>query len=145
VALDDEAMATLSAVSGGDLRKAITTLQSAVRLSGATISRAAILDVSGQVPPEVVDGLLAACRSGHFGRLQAAVQGIIADGFSAQQVLVQLQAALLADGGASSSTQKGAVCEALAAADKCLVDGADELLQLLHVAAVAQKALCGGS
>jgi DNA polymerase III delta prime subunit len=34
VTLQDGAMACLSKVSGGDLRKAITTLQSAVRLAG---------------------------------------------------------------------------------------------------------------
>lgn len=34
VELAPDAMATLAAVSGGDLRKAITTLQSAARLSG---------------------------------------------------------------------------------------------------------------
>lgn len=34
VTLQDNAMASLAKVSGGDLRKAITTLQSAVRLGG---------------------------------------------------------------------------------------------------------------
>lgn len=42
-------MAALGMVSGGDLRKAITTLQSAVRLGGGAVNRAAVLDVSGQV------------------------------------------------------------------------------------------------
>jgi replication factor C subunit 2/4 len=39
--------------------------------------------------------------------------------------------------------QRAAICAALAQADKCLVDGADEYLQLLHVASVAQQAICG--
>lgn len=39
VALDPDALALLGRVSGGDLRKAVTTLQSAVRLSGDTVSR----------------------------------------------------------------------------------------------------------
>lgn len=39
VTLGDEAMATLSMVSGGDLRRAITTLQSAVRLGGKRVDR----------------------------------------------------------------------------------------------------------
>jgi replication factor C subunit 2/4 len=41
VEMEQGAMATLGRVSGGDLRKAITTLQSAVRLKGAVIKLAA--------------------------------------------------------------------------------------------------------
>ncbi len=39
VEMDSEALATLSEVSGGDLRRAITTLQSAVRLVGLQVNR----------------------------------------------------------------------------------------------------------
>ncbi len=39
VALAADALALLGKVSGGDLRKAVTTLQSAVRLSGLDVSR----------------------------------------------------------------------------------------------------------
>lgn len=42
VQLSPEAMATLGAVSGGDLRRAITTLQSAVRLGGPAVQRWAL-------------------------------------------------------------------------------------------------------
>lgn len=37
--LQPEAMATLAEVSAGDLRRAITTLQSAVRLAGPQVAR----------------------------------------------------------------------------------------------------------
>ncbi len=57
----------------------------------------------------------------------------IAEGFAAQQLLLQLQAVLLQDGSISDLRKAGA-SEALALADKCLVDGADEMLQLLNVA-----------
>lgn len=52
------------------------------------------------------------------------------------------QGALLADTSVTSS-QKGAICEALAVADKCLADGADELLQLLNVCGTARSVLQG--
>lgn len=38
---------------------------------------------------------------------------------------------------------KGRVLAALAEADKALVDGSDEFLQLLRAASRAQRALCG--
>jgi hypothetical protein len=57
--------------------------------------RATLLDVSGQVPPDVVSSLAAICRAsgaaGRFSVLQKQVQDIIADGYAAQQVLLQLQ------------------------------------------------------
>lgn len=79
------------------------------------------------------------------------MQDITAEGYPAQQVLLQLQSEILAapsaDGSSTtgSSTigakQKAIICEVLAHSDKCLVDGADEFLQLLNVAAQVQKAL----
>lgn len=82
------------------------------------------------------------------------VTDMIAEGYPAQQVLLQLQALIVPGGvagaavappdddtAALSDTQRAKVCELLAAADKDLVDGADEFLQLLNVAGGAQAAL----
>lgn len=140
VQLDEGAMQALSMASGGDLRRAITTLQSAVRLVGSKVDRATILDVSGQIPPEVVERLLAACKSPRFQDVQREVTDAVAEGFAAQQLLLQLQAALLADRSMSDLTKAGAA-EVMAVADKCLVDGADEMLQLMNVACQVQKVI----
>lgn len=59
----------------------------------------------------------------------------------AQEILLQLQAALLEDGALSDSA-KGRVLGRLAEADKKLVDGADEFLQLLDVASHTQLVVC---
>jgi replication factor C subunit 2/4 len=78
------------------------------------------------------------------------VSNIIAEGYPAQQVLLQLQAEVLAAPaapaapgapGAVPPRPRALVCEALADADKALQDGADEFLQLLNVGAQVQKAL----
>lgn len=100
-----------------------------------------MLDVAGQVPPEVIRNLLTVCRSNIFHKVQEAVQDIILDGHSAQQVLLQLQQELLNEG-SIQGTKKAAICEQLAVVDKGLVDGADEHLQLLHVMSEAQRILC---
>lgn len=76
---------------------------------------------------------------------------MIAEGYPAQQVLLQLQALVVpggvsgaavqpdnADSAALSDVQRAKICELLAGADKDLVDGADEFLQLLHVAGSTQ-------
>ncbi|EFN58456.1 hypothetical protein CHLNCDRAFT_48527 [Chlorella variabilis] len=101
-----------------------------------------ILDVSGSVPPSAAQGLLAAARSPQFARVQAAVTDLIADGYPAQEILLQLQAALLQDAGAADSA-KGKILVRLSEADKSLVDGSDEFLQLLGAASYAQRVLAG--
>jgi len=49
VTMADGAMHTLGAVSGGDLRRAITSLQSAYRLGGSPVTSKRLIDVSGRV------------------------------------------------------------------------------------------------
>ena len=76
------------------------------------------------------------------------VTDIIAEGYPAAQVLLQLQGEILAapaaegEPGAVGPRPRALACEVLAEADKCLQDGADEFVQLLHVGAQVQKVLC---
>ena len=160
-----------------------------MRLRGSPVQPATILDVSGSVPPSAAQGLLAAARSPQFARVQAAVTDLIADGYPAQEILLQLQAALLQDAGAADSggwrrggagwvgrwasalwwphaacthgscpslrrlpprlpplrprAAKGKILVRLSEADKSLVDGSDEFLQLLGAASYAQRVLAG--
>lgn len=62
------------------------------------------------------------------------------DVLQAQEILLGLQAVVLQDQ-ALDNAQKAIVLEALAVADKALVDGADELLQLLSVGSQLQTCL----
>jgi replication factor C subunit 2/4 len=55
-------------------------------------------------------------------------------------VLLQLQAAILEDSALPDLGKAGAF-EIMAVADKCLVDGADEYLQLLNVSSQVQRRL----
>lgn len=140
VTLEPEAMDTLAKVSGGDLRRAITTLQSASRLGGGSVDKRTLLDVSGQVPQEVVVSLYAVCKSrtSQFKEVQQAIADIIADGYAAQQVLLQLQGAIMADA-TTPDLKRASMCEVVAGSDYSLTIGADEMLQLLNVAAQLQK------
>lgn len=75
------------------------------------------------------------------------ITNLIAEGYPAQQVLLQLQAEVLAapsdpdDEDAVPAKPRALICELVAESDKCLQDGADEFLQLLHVGAKVQKVL----
>ncbi|KAJ1382547.1 hypothetical protein SESBI_44152 [Sesbania bispinosa] len=139
--LDAEGLSTLSSISQGDLRRAITYLQSAARLFGSSISSKDLISVSGVVPPNVVEELLKACKSGNFDLANKEVNNFIAEGYPASQMLTQLFEAIVEENDISDE-QKARICKKLGEADKCLVDGADEYLQLLGVVSNTMQALC---
>lgn len=139
--LDSEALATLNRVSEGDMRRAITYLQSAARLYGSSISSDNIISISGVVSNIVVQSLLQACRTGLFDQAQKVVIDIIDEGYPVSQILSQLYDLIVPDEQLSDS-QKALICERVAEADKCLIDGADEYLQLLDVASSTMRFFC---
>ncbi|KAG7941198.1 hypothetical protein I3843_16G027100 [Carya illinoinensis] len=139
--LDAEALSTLSSISQGDLRRAITYLQSAARLFGSSISSKDLISVSGVIPQEIVKAFLVTCKSGNFDVANKEVNDIIAEGYPVSQMLYQLLE-MVVEADDVSDEQKARICKKLAEADKCLVDGADEYLQLLDVASNTMRALC---
>ncbi|XP_016460085.1 replication factor C subunit 2-like [Nicotiana tabacum] len=140
LSLDSEALSTLSSISQGDLRRAITYLQSAARLFGSSISARVLISVSGVIPNEVTQAIFSACRSGNFDLANKEVDNVIAEGYPVSQMLSQLYDIVI-DADGISDEQKARICKKFAEADKCLVDGADEYLQLLDVASTTMQAL----
>lgn len=74
-----------------------------MRLRGSPVLPDTLLDVSGTVPAAAVQGLLTAVRTGQFTAIQELVTGLIAEGYPAQEILLQLQAVLLAEDGTPDS------------------------------------------
>ncbi|XP_073142891.1 replication factor C subunit 2 isoform X2 [Henckelia pumila] len=138
--LDSEALSTLSSISQGDLRRAITYLQGAARLFGSSISTKDLISVSGVIPAEVVQALFSACRSGNFDLADKEVKNVIAEGYPVSQLLSQLYDDIV-EAVDISDEQKARICKKFAEADNCLVDGADEYLQLLDVASNIMRAI----
>ena len=85
VTLEGKSMETLARVSNGDLRKAITTLQSAVRLQGPRVRSQTVLDVAGAIPAAAVQTVMRACATDSFQAVQDAVSDVIADGFGVRR------------------------------------------------------------
>ncbi|XP_042034069.1 replication factor C subunit 2-like [Salvia splendens] len=138
--LDSEALSTLSSISQGDMRRAITYLQSAARLFGSSISSKDLISVSGVIPDGVVQALFTACKSGDFDIADKEVKNVIAEGYPASQMLNHLYDVVV-ESDDIPDDQKARICKKFGEADKCLVDGADEYLQLLDVASNIMRAL----
>uniref|UniRef100_A0AAY4EAN7 AAA+ ATPase domain-containing protein n=1 Tax=Denticeps clupeoides TaxID=299321 RepID=A0AAY4EAN7_9TELE len=106
-----EAIQALVKVSDGDLRKAITFLQSVARLNGEKeITESAVIEIAGS---------------------------LIDEGYAATQVLNQIHDAII--DASLNDKQKSAITDKMAEVDKCLADGADEYLQLMSLCAVIMQ------
>ncbi|XP_024898033.1 replication factor C subunit 4 isoform X1 [Pteropus alecto] len=141
VKISNEGVSYLVKVSEGDLRKAITFLQSATRLTGGKeITEKVITDIAGVIPAETIDGIFAACQSGSFDKLEAVVKDLIDEGHAATQLVNQLHDVIVENDNLSDK-QKSIITEKLAEVDKCLADGADEHLQLISLCATVMQQL----
>ncbi|CAN1234455.1 Replication factor C subunit 2 [Linum perenne] len=138
--LDDEAVSTLGNISQGDLRRAITYLQGAARLYGSSISSKDLINVSGVVPQSIVQSLFASCKNGNFDLANKEVNNVISDGYPVSQMISQLFD-IIVEADDITDEQKARVCKSMGSADKCLIDGADEYLQLLEVVSNIIKAI----
>eukprot|EP00735_Rhodelphis_limneticus_P001750 TRINITY_DN12426_c0_g1::TRINITY_DN12426_c0_g1_i1::g.15114::m.15114 TRINITY_DN12426_c0_g1::TRINITY_DN12426_c0_g1_i1::g.15114 ORF type:complete len:231 (+),score=19.45,sp/Q9FXM3/RFC2_ORYSJ/50.44/6e-79,Rep_fac_C/PF08542.6/4.3e-13,DNA_pol3_delta2/PF13177.1/6.2e-07,DNA_pol3_delta2/PF13177.1/6.9e+03,DNA_pol3_gamma3/PF12169.3/6.4e+02,DNA_pol3_gamma3/PF12169.3/0.00098,AAA/PF00004.24/0.021,AAA/PF00004.24/3.3e+03 TRINITY_DN12426_c0_g1_i1:88-693(+) len=132
-----EGLDALTTVSGGDMRKAVSLMQSASRVYGS-IDNTAVQEMAGQIDMSVLERLLQSCRSQSFESMQNVVTELVQEGYPAAQLLSQLYDLVIADS-SLEDTQKAQCALALAQADRCLTDGADEFLQLLNVGAMILK------
>ena len=121
------------AVSGGDLRKAITYLQSATRLGDAGgVSLAKIKEISGVVDDALMETLVGAIRAKNPKQIAHVVKDTVLEGWSAQQTAAQLHDVFLLDD-ALSSQEKNDIARLLFETDKRLNSGTDEHIQLLNL------------
>nr|POE49530.1 replication factor c subunit 2 [Quercus suber] len=174
VKLEDGVVETLLKSSEGDLRKAITFLQSAARLVGAVhvgrnsggadrkrkrntvvteddemdvdnapsggkaVTIHSIQDIAGVIPTSMIDSLITAIQPGSKGgtlyaRVSKAVEDLVAEGWSATQVMAQLYDEIVLVDEATSDWQKSRIVLVFSEADKRLVDGSDEHLTVLDL------------
>ncbi|KAF3481586.1 activator 1 41 kDa subunit [Arthroderma uncinatum] len=93
-----------------------------------------IEEVSGMVPDSVMDRVVAALRpskrTSKYDEISNLVTDLVADGWSASQVLSQTYKAVLQDESISDE-QKNQILKVCSEFDKRLVDGADEHLSTL--------------
>jgi len=139
---DSKIMSELVRVSEGDLRKAITTMQTAARMvdTDEPLSLAHVDEVAGIVPATVLDGLLAAVKSQEFKAIHSAANECVLSAYPVNQVLSQLQTLVITSTDMTDE-QKAAVCIRIAESDKKLIDGADEFLQLMDVLSTLSTAI----
>lgn len=139
-------------ISNGDLRKAITYLQSASKLStslqleddqdgnAGLITKQSIRETAGVLPDELIDSLIKTIRSKNEEKLISLVNDIILSGWSAQQLIDQLHEVLVIDDSINSLV-KNQIALILFDTDKKLNFGTDEHIQLLNLVLQVSKVI----
>ncbi|CAM9580990.1 unnamed protein product [Ectocarpus sp. 12 AP-2014] len=129
-------------LSGGDMRKAVTAMQSASQFyAGAEVTPEVLVDIAGKIPAEVKDALWSAIKSGSYNKIVAAVDDFMSSGYPLSTLLEDMQEATVADT-TIPDHKKADICRRIAEADRCLIDGCNEELQLLDLASVAARSCC---
>jgi replication factor C subunit 2/4 len=137
---DPKVLDHLMSVCDGDLRQAITVLQSAHRLAGQNnpIDLDLIHEVSGFIPRRHINKFVAVCKSKSLERLEEYITNLINEGYTASQFLSQMHDWLLTQSSLSDSSL-AKILPALALAEHRFCDGSDEYIQLMYVASVITK------
>jgi replication factor C subunit 2/4 len=170
VKYEDGVIGKLLEISEGDMRRAVTYLQSSFNLTSAaatvstkgrrgkkvidsddsdeemtdvsTAGTAALVtirtieEVAGVISPAVIDDLVSAMQPSKRGTAYEAVSkqvtAMVADGWSANQVLSQLYTVLIADE-TLDARKKIQIFAIFSEVDKRLVDSADEVLAIMDL------------
>mmetsp|Transcript_16963 Transcript_16963/g.26512 ORF Transcript_16963/g.26512 Transcript_16963/m.26512 type:complete len:390 (-) Transcript_16963:126-1295(-) len=138
---EEEVIEEILTLSQGDMRRAVTTLQSAHSLSGIvtdeevkrdTIKKESIAEMAGLPPQTLIDSLIVTLQSKTFDEMKTQVTDIVLEGYAVEHVLSALMAKIIVMEDVTEEA-KAKIAIQIAESDKNLIDGSDELLQLLMV------------
>lgn len=153
IALDNEdVLEEVLNISNGDLRKAITYLQSAARLHASfnnridengdvemvdadttsKITKNSIQEIAGVLPEASLDQIMSSIESLDTRAILQKVEEVVLQGWSAQQVVDQLHDKFILNDSMESST-KNKIAKILFETDRKLNNGTDEHIQLLNL------------
>ncbi|KAK6465950.1 replication factor C, subunit RFC4 [Scheffersomyces coipomensis] len=149
---DEDVLQEVLKISNGDLRKAITILQSATKLSnslleivdvdmdsgesesvkGGEITIGSIQEIAGVIPEEIISKLSEIIKSKNTKLIISQINELILNGRSGQQVIDQLHDQFILDD-TLNAHEKNQISKILFEIDKRLNNGTDEHIQLLNV------------
>ncbi|XP_063702322.1 replication factor C subunit 4 [Culicoides brevitarsis] len=142
IKVDPEALKAIVGISGGDMRRAITTLQSCYRLKGNenAITETDILEISGFVPPKYLEKFLSACKSGDFKQLEEFVEDFLYEAFSIGQFFEQFNEFIVFHDGLTDK-QKAGILDRLGECCFRLHNGGSEYIQIMDFGCATIQAL----
>lgn len=142
LALSDETLDALLHVSHGDLRKAITTMQSGAALFGAALAPAQVIEAAGELPDPLADRIFGVVAKQDFRQVQTAAKDTVLSGYSMAAVVDKLFDRVVADDSLTDLVKAG-MMERLARASRAVAEGCDEQLHMLDLVLSMQRSFHG--
>ncbi|KAI8329699.1 P-loop containing nucleoside triphosphate hydrolase protein [Chlamydoabsidia padenii] len=135
VQLANGAMNALIKASNGDLRKAITFLQSGANLhKNDSITVGTINEMAGRIPDEEMENLIKILESGNTDNIETVSQDLMNSGYSGELLVSQLNDVIAQNEFLNLSTlQQSKISQVLGTADFRLIHGADEHIQVFNL------------
>lgn len=120
--------------SGGDLRRAITCLQSITRLKGKgiEITVSDVLEIIGIVPENWLDEIMEVCRTKDYSKAEAFVDQFMLEAYATSQVIEQLSEKIIYSNDLTDK-QKALIADRLGECNYRLLDGGSEYIQLINL------------
>lgn len=142
VQISDDVFDLIVEISDGDMRRAITTLQSCFRLKAGegSITRDDIFELSGLVPSNYLESFLSVCRKGDYRQLEDFVQNIQYDAYSIAQFMEQFNDFVITNQ-TMTNEQKSTVCDKLGECCFRMQEGGSEYLQIMNLGCVLIQAM----
>ncbi|CAO3649616.1 unnamed protein product [Cunninghamella blakesleeana] len=134
VELANGTLKELIKVSNGDLRKAITYLQSGANIhKNDKITPETINEIAGTIPKETMDDLISTLESNNTLAIKNTTQELMNNGYAAELLISQLNDIIVKNENLNLSTlQQAKISQVLGTVDFRLIHGADEHIQLLN-------------
>lgn len=139
VDIEEEAIKDIIEISAGDMRKAITTLQSCYRLkcsSNSThkIFHADVVEMSGIVPQKYLKEFIDVCKKCDYAKLEEFVARFMFEAYSISQFFDQLNDYVVFDESITND-QKSHILDKLGESSFRLLHGGSEYIQLMDMGA----------
>lgn len=133
--IEEGALKSIVDISDGDLRRAITTLQSCYRLkcAGGADNRIAlndILEMSGIIPEHYMKDFIAIAKAKNYSKLEVFVKDFMHEAFSTSQFFDQLNDMIVSDNDINND-QKSSIFDKLGESSFRLMNGGSEYIQLM--------------
>ena len=142
VTVDESVFKVIVLTSGGDMRRAITCLQSCHRLKGdnVLITKEDVYEMSGVLPSDYLQKFIEVCREGNFNKLDDYVRDMSYEAYSIGQLLEQLNEYIIFNEELTNK-QKSIICDKLGECCYRLLGGSSEYLQIMDLGCVTINAL----
>jgi replication factor C subunit 2/4 len=136
--IEEDALKSIVDISGGDMRKAITTLQSCYRLKCGTdsllddnlIKLEDIQEMSGVIPEHYLATFIEICQAKDYSKLEKFVKDFMYEAYSISQFFDQLNDVIVFNDSISND-QKSIICDKLGESSFRLMNGGSEYVQLM--------------